>query len=431
MPGPASSDGLRAFAEAHAIPLSQSTDLPATAGIFARSDAKVQTCASGALPGGLDGQLLYFTYTTSDNDNHTTLHEMTLVVTRIPESIGYAPYLAFSGRSSPISIRSSGTSTRTIDLGEDDAIKGASASVFEGTDQSWITQLFSPALVEWLSRSSDDFGFELISGLFVAARPGQIATQAELETLCTDAAHVAEAIRRESLEEVESGTSGGAVAENVDAAKARPRLDMALSQVNLAESPADVRSAVGPFRRMILKSPVTWIGLVLKSWIWLLVLNIPGIAIPLLLIHDGRWGLLAAIEGAVFALIYLLVFRSHLRKNSAEYANEAFYRAYAGDRGLELIDPLKFAAVSAEANLPFTPERVLSGQIDGRRAGALLVSGDGTKREDRIALVAGPKGPVASSELRASPAGLSATDLDKFASGLTASLTAEAPVAVS
>jgi hypothetical protein len=48
--------------------------------------------------------------------------------------------------------------------------------------------------------------------------------------------------------------------------------------------------------------------------------------------------------------------------------------------------------------------------------------GDGTSRESRIAVVAGAKGPVASAELRASPGGLSAKDLDDYSARLTKEL---------
>ncbi len=99
----------------------------------------------------------------------------------------------------------------------------------------------------------------------------------------------------------------------------------------------------------------------------------------------------------------------------------------ASGGGLRAFAQVHAIAFSKPAELPFSPDRALSGQIGGKRTAALVISGDGTRREDRIAVVAGPKGPIASSELRASPAGLSATDIDRYATDLIASLGSKPP----
>lgn len=54
----------------------------------------------------------------------------------------------------------------------------------------------------------------------------------------------------------------------------------------------------------------------------------------------------------------------------------------------------------------------MSGPLPGGGEGSLALSRDGSKRSDRVAVVGGPAGPVAESELESEAPGLSAKDLD-------------------
>jgi hypothetical protein len=81
---------------------------------------------------------------------------------------------------------------------------------------------------------------------------------------------------------------------------------------------------------------------------------------------------------------------------------------------MKLEEPLHFAATHADAKLPFRPDRVLAGPLPGGGEGCFCVYGDGSKRADRVAVVAGPAGPVTESELEAEPQGLTTKDLDTF-----------------
>jgi hypothetical protein len=133
------------------------------------------------------------------------------------------------------------------------------------------------------------------------------------------------------------------------------------------------------------------------------------------------------IEIALIAIIFFFSFRSRIRKNSVRYAAEAFYRAYARDRELRLEEPLAFAAAHAEAELPFRPDRVFTGTLPGGTQGSLIVSGDGSKRSDRIAVVAGANGPIAVAELESDKPVLSTEDLDVYAELLAGELAAPTP----
>jgi hypothetical protein len=143
------------------------------------------------------------------------------------------------------------------------------------------------------------------------------------------------------------------------------------------------------------------------------LVNIP--AVPILLAVAGAWLPLAAIElVAVAIFFFFFIFRKEVRQTGAGAAGEAFFRAYAKSRGMKLEEPLHFAATHAEAKLPWKPDRVLTGPLPGGGEGSLCIHGDGSKRADRIAVVARSAGPVAESELEAEPKGLSAKDLDTY-----------------
>jgi hypothetical protein len=110
--------------------------------------------------------------------------------------------------------------------------------------------------------------------------------------------------------------------------------------------------------------------------------------------------------------------RSNIRKSIKIFAQEAFFRAYARERGLTLEDPLMFAATHADANLPFSPERVITGTWPDGVKGSLLILGDGSKRSDQVALVTDAPGMTASTGLESSAPGLSAANLDAYVEDL-------------
>src|SRR6266516_3644323 len=199
-----SKEGLEAFAAANGLPFAPSASLPSD-GHLLGSGGKVEGAVEGGLPGGLDGTIAYYVYTTSssDSDGHTSTqhHRFTILVTRLPESIGFAPYLSYGGRGSSIGVDLS-QGIQQLKLLEGDAFKGAHLYAYDGSSKSWLAQLFSPALIDWLARSDDGFGFELSGGVLCAARDGYLTGSDDVESLCSDAAHVAEAIRKESVEGV-------------------------------------------------------------------------------------------------------------------------------------------------------------------------------------------------------------------------------------
>jgi hypothetical protein len=190
-------------------------------------------------------------------------------------------------------------------------------------------------------------------------------------------------------------------------------MEKALAAVDAAP-PENLGAATHRFRTYIARSPAILFRVLWKGALLTLLLNVPGAALPIVLAADGAYALLAAIEAAILLICCFFLYRGAIKKGGAKYANEAFFRGYAESRGLTLEEPLLFAATHTEAKLPFKPDRVMSGPLPGGGEGSLALIGDGSKRKDRIAVVGGPAGPVAESELEAEAPGLSAKDLDVY-----------------
>jgi hypothetical protein len=388
---------------------------------------KVDGTATGKLPSGIDGTLAHYSYvhtwTDSDHHTHSETRHFTFVVAELPESIGFVPFLGLSGPGSHFSPFAGGTEMKGVDLDEVDALDDYHAAVYKGTKEVWLTQLLSPALLEWLARSEDDFGFELCNGVLCVGRSSQVTAQGELDSIWADADHLAAAIHKESVEETESGAASSDAAEEVDASD--PRMEKALARAKVG-SPPDAASSVGTFNGLLLRSPSTYLSALWRAIAWFLVVNVFGLALTINAFVQGddtTKNVTLAIEAVLFLLFLFFAIRRTVRTRAEKYATEAFYRGYAADRNLLIEKPLGFAATHAEAKLPFRPERVFSGTLPGGLEGSLVLSGDGKKRSNRIAMVAGPKGPFAEEELRDEGPGLSAKSLDGYVTRLEEAIT--------
>ncbi|MFI5027347.1 MAG: hypothetical protein ACHQCF_00015 [Solirubrobacterales bacterium] len=295
-------DALEKFAEQHGLAYAAIAELPQQGSTLA-GNGRGDGAATGKLDGDLEGTLAHYSYvytwTDADHHSHSETRHFTIVVTQIAESIAFVPHLGFAGPSSHFSPFAGSNETSPVDLGEDKALDGCNSGAYKGTSKSWIAQLFSPSLLDWLSRSDEDFGFELANGVLCVGRSSRLDDAQGLEGIWNDGGHFAAAIRK-----------------------------------------------------------------------------------------------------------------------------EAFYSAYAADRNLTLEPPLHFAATHAEAKVPFRPDRAFTGALPGGLEGSLVLCGDGSKRSDRIAMVAGPKGPFAEDELDAEAAGITAKPLDGYAERLEEKVTA-------
>ena len=411
----ASSGALESFAKAHGLVHDVSGSLPPHGNLLTRG-GHASELVRGTLPGGVEGTLAHYAYTfeTTDSDGHSESHtrRFTVVVTSVPQSIGFMPSLGFKGSESEISgIGGSLEEVEQVDLGGDAGLKGSRCYRYRGAGELWTRRLFSPALVDWLARSEPDFGFELADGVLMTGRSQVLTDAAALTTLCEEAAHLTAAIAAESDQDSDTGAAAGNAAKDPKAND--PRMEAALAAVAV-DPPSSIAAAGAAFRGHVARSPRTILRTARRAALLTLLMNIPGAAVPILLVVAGAWGILAAIEVLIFAVFAFFIYRKDIRESGGKYATEAFWRGYAKARGMRLEEPLRFAATHADAKLPFRPDRVLAGPLPGGGEGCLCILGDGSKRADRIAVVAGPAGPVAESELEAEPQGLTAKDLDTY-----------------
>src|SRR5688572_7686615 len=167
------------FAEAHGLTPVESPELPDHGGTLSRAKAEAGPAAAGKLPGGLEGTLTHYDYTTTDNDGHHYHHPLTLVVTRVPESMGFAPYLGYSGGGSEVD--NTGSEIGTVEEVEavNATLGDARVWAYKGTNDDWLRELFSPALLDWIGRSPEDFGFELADGTLIVGRNGHLTKARE------------------------------------------------------------------------------------------------------------------------------------------------------------------------------------------------------------------------------------------------------------
>ncbi|HXF32770.1 MAG TPA: hypothetical protein VN522_14755 [Solirubrobacterales bacterium] len=410
-----SSGSLETFAKERDLRYRGGGSLPPHGNLLTR-DGRAENLVEGMLPGGVEGTLAHYTYTytTTDSEGHSETHtrRFTIVVTSVPQSIGFMPSLGFRGPESEMAgIGGSLDEVVQVDLGDDSRLNHARCYRYKGAGEVWTQRLFSPAFVDWLARSEPDFGFELADGVLTSGRTGHLTDAARLTTLCEEAAHLTGVIAAESDESSGTGTAAGNAAKDPKAND--PRMEEALRAIAV-DPPPSIGAAESVYRRHLARSPRTFIHALSYAIAITLILNIPGAALPIVLAVQGAFALLAAIELGLVAIFAFFIFRKDLRESGRKYAAEAFWRSYAEKRGMRLEEPLRFAATHADAKLPFRPDRVLTGPLPGGGEGSFCVYGDGSKRADRVAVVAGPAGPVAESELEAEPQGLTTKDLDTY-----------------
>jgi hypothetical protein len=199
-------------------------------------------------------------------------------------------------------------------------------------------------------------------------------------------------------------------------------MEVVLSAAAITGPVASVAQEVPTFHRLLSRSPGQWFGTAMAGLFILLILNVLGVVVPILLIGAGRWGLLALIECIALVAVSVIFFRHTVQSSSKHYAEEAFFRDYAGTRGLEQIPPLTFAAQHAQAKVPFKADRVLAGPVPGLPQAAVAIKGAGRKRGDVIAVVAGPSGPFAQEPLETTGPGLTAEQLEAATDRLAAQL---------
>jgi hypothetical protein len=177
---------------------------------------------AGRLPGGVAGRLRHqAVYGRTLGIKVAGQH--TMMVCRIPESVGYVPMLSVRAEGvEPGLFYWAGDRRPREDVGGFESIELDRRYVVEvaaGQDHAWLRQLFPPSFIDWLATSTPvDFSFRLDGGVFTCECPqwrGQQRADGEvdeehLDLLAGTGGRAAGRIRDEVLEEAEVSWGGTA-----------------------------------------------------------------------------------------------------------------------------------------------------------------------------------------------------------------------------
>lgn len=212
----------RAFAERHDLDYAEAVE---EGGIVPKGVGEV---VGGRLPGDFDGIIASHVQpvegtsarepgvvaVTGRNIDTYYMRHSSLVLTRIPESAAFLPYVtcrdtAFHGAMDRW--LGPGGLIPLIDHIEFESIalnRRYRIGIFRGFGENRLRQLFAPTVIDWMAHEAPDgIYFELMGGMLQTTIGGIVETEQELEHACLLAGRLVEIIRSESLEGVgESGT---------------------------------------------------------------------------------------------------------------------------------------------------------------------------------------------------------------------------------
>jgi hypothetical protein len=235
-----------------------------------------------------------------------------------------------------------------------------------GQDAGWLRELFSPALISWLTTEAPEgLSFEVNQGNLAVALPGRLVSLEALERLAAVAAEVAERIRSEALEEENDP-------DLFDESAELAAIEKVLPLVSWHRPPDSVQEAVTAYRRVAAGKP----AVLLTAALWALI----GAGVV------GGFGSLviwpplavaAAVVAAVAAFsLARFVAATRYRWGTASVSRvalEAFVREYARSRYLKLRDRWRFHSDHRALPLPGFADHVLAGEIPGADVEGLFV----------------------------------------------------------
>jgi hypothetical protein len=187
---------------------------------------------AGKLPGGVAGRLRHqAVYGKTFGMNVAMQH--TIMVCRIPESVGYLPMLSVRAEGlEPALFYWANDRRPREDVGGFESMeldRKYIVEVAKGQDHAWLRQLFPPSFIDWLASNTPvDFGFRLDNGVFTCECPqyrGQHRADGEvdeehLDLLAGAGGRAGSRIRDEVLEEADVSW-GGTAPDSASAHEAR------------------------------------------------------------------------------------------------------------------------------------------------------------------------------------------------------------------
>ena len=389
-------------------------DLPEATPLLATGDRRyARNIASGRLPGGLPGVLGGYVYEVERGEDDSKAYPHTVVVARVPETLGFLPELEVRPRGHRGLAEHASRSRKHVPVESAAFEDRFEIFVPSEQDENWVRQLFTPVFVNWLAESAPDrFLFELREGVLCVAVQREVDEPTYLEAFCWTAAFVAGRLRQEGLEAARRPASAR-FAER--ATPATP--STAVAEMEWKEgAPQDVAAASRAFRGRaarelrVWRRPVTYAAVAFVIG----VVGLPAAAADMDFAEDLEpLDVPSLVAGALLAAaVFVAQAVADIRRRALEYGKEAFLRAYGRARDLVPEDPRRFHARHVSAPLPGAAEFVLTASPpQGRRQGSLVLCRDqarGSKDAEFLALVA-PSGDERSPTVRIAPGERAAT----------------------
>jgi hypothetical protein len=210
----ARSDFYTAYADGRSLTRSNGrTSLPPVTALLQRGDDRyAEEAFSGGLPGGLQGQLAFYTYEEesrdSDGNKETTYYHFTVAITNLPETAPVIGELAMQRRSGFRFLDGAEDKFRKrqrVELESEAADK--KYEIFIGKDDSMIVarQIFSPTFIVWMSDNAPDgIACELLGGGLCVNVKGHKKTADELDEFCVAASAIAKRLHEEAGQKITS-----------------------------------------------------------------------------------------------------------------------------------------------------------------------------------------------------------------------------------
>jgi len=214
-----SEEALRSYAERNGLTLGSEPPWPGYQPVEQQSGPirHAVWTLSGRLPGGAVGTLRHqAVYGTTLGMDIAGQH--TIMVARLPESVGYVPMLCVRQKAVDSGLYYWGGDQRPRQSQEFESTELNRRFVIDiakAQGQNWLWQLFSPSLINWLAHETPpDFGFKLETGVFTCEVPqwrgqgtsGEVEAE-HLDLLAESGGKVAGRIRDEVLEEIGTGSA--------------------------------------------------------------------------------------------------------------------------------------------------------------------------------------------------------------------------------
>jgi hypothetical protein len=198
-----------AYAQERGLTWQRDSAVPHATPLLRRGDSRrIDESFTGTLPGGLNGQLAFYTY--EERSGNTPggqakeLHHFTVVLITLPGLDGRLPGLFVQRRSGFRFLDGAEDvfrSTERVRL-ESEVLDRKCEIFADGRcDVNWLHQLFSPRFVDFLAEGSPEgFAFEIENGTLCVNVNRYRGKADELDEICTAAAAVAKRITEEAAE---------------------------------------------------------------------------------------------------------------------------------------------------------------------------------------------------------------------------------------